>query len=63
MRVSFREFPFHEVRNGQILAGQTVRAVCFPNFLPKLEQGTQKAPAADVNTLFEIKEVGFAALA
>ena len=63
MRVSFREFPFHEVRNSQILAGQTVRAVCFPNFLPKLGQGTRKAPAADVNTLFEIKEVGFAALA
>ena len=63
MRASFREFPFHEVRNGQILAGQTVRAMCFPNFLPKLGQGTQKAPAADVNTLFEIEEVGFAALA
>lgn len=63
MRASFREFPFHEVRNGQILAGQTVRAMCFPNFLPKLGQGTQKAPAADVNTLFEIEKVGFAALA
>ena len=63
MRVSFREFPFHEVRNSQILAGQTVRAVCFPNFLPKLGQGTRKAPAADVNTRFEIEEVDFAALA
>lgn len=63
MRVSFREFPFHEVRNSQILVGEATRAVCFPNFLPKLGQGTQKAPATDVNTLFEIKEVGFAALA